>query len=76
MSGDEIVAGLGGEEAVTEARQRNQAYIDGHRLAERRKALGLAQAAVARADGRDQEPRLARSSAARCPPSRQSPATS
>jgi hypothetical protein len=31
-----------GEEAVTEARHRNQAYIDGHRLAERRKALGLA----------------------------------
>ena len=43
----EIVAGLGGEEAVSEARQRNQAYIDGHRLAERRKALGLTQAEVA-----------------------------
>jgi DNA-binding XRE family transcriptional regulator len=43
----EIVAGLGGEEAVTEARRRNQAYIDGHRLAERRKALGLTQLAVA-----------------------------
>ena len=42
-----IVAGAGGEEAVTEARHRNQAYIDGHRLAERRKALGLTQAAVA-----------------------------
>ena len=44
---DEIVAGLGGEEAVTEARRRNQAYIDGHRLAERRKALGLTQLMVA-----------------------------
>jgi DNA-binding XRE family transcriptional regulator len=42
-----IVAGAGGEEAVTEARHRNQAYIDGHRLAERRKALGLTQAQVA-----------------------------
>jgi DNA-binding XRE family transcriptional regulator len=42
-----IVAGGGGEEAVTQARQRNQAYIDGHRLAERRKALGLTQADVA-----------------------------
>jgi hypothetical protein len=30
-----IVAGAGGGEAVTEARQRNQARIDGHRLAER-----------------------------------------
>ena len=38
---DGIVAGAGGEEAVTEARHRNQGYIDGHRLAERRKALGL-----------------------------------
>jgi DNA-binding XRE family transcriptional regulator len=44
---DEIVAGLGGEEAVTEARQRNQAYIDGHRPADRRKVLGLTQAEVA-----------------------------
>jgi len=43
----ELVAGLGGEEAVTEARRRNQAYIDGHRLAERRKALDLTQADVA-----------------------------
>ena len=32
---------IGGEEAVTEVRRRNQARIDGHRLAERRKALGL-----------------------------------
>ena len=44
---DGIVAGVGGEEAVTEARRRNQAYIDGHQLAERRKALGLTQAQVA-----------------------------
>jgi DNA-binding XRE family transcriptional regulator len=41
-----VVAGSGGEEAVAEARQRNQAYIDGHRLADRRKALGLTQAEV------------------------------
>jgi DNA-binding XRE family transcriptional regulator len=44
---DGIVAEAGGEKAVTEARHRNQAYIDGHRLAERRKALGLTQAQVA-----------------------------
>ena len=43
----DIVAGAGGEETVTQARHRNQAYIDGHRLAERRKALGLTQAEVA-----------------------------
>jgi transcriptional regulator with XRE-family HTH domain len=43
----EIVAGLGGEEAVAEAHQRNQAYIDGYRLAERRKAMSLTQAEVA-----------------------------
>jgi DNA-binding XRE family transcriptional regulator len=42
-----IVADAGGEEAVAEARQRNQAYIDGHRLAERRRALGLTQADAA-----------------------------
>lgn len=38
-----VVAEAGGEEAVTEARKRNQACIDGHRLSERRKALGLSQ---------------------------------
>ncbi|GAB3108591.1 XRE family transcriptional regulator [Streptomyces calidiresistens] len=43
----EVVAGAGGEEAVAEARKRNQAYIDGHRLAERRKSLGLTQSDVA-----------------------------
>ena len=31
----DIVATSGGEEAVAEARRRNQAYIDGYRLAER-----------------------------------------
>jgi len=36
-----------GEEAITEARNRNQSYIDGHQLAERRKALGLTQAQTA-----------------------------
>jgi DNA-binding XRE family transcriptional regulator len=44
---DNVVAGAGGEDAITGARQRNQAYIDGHRLAERRKSLGLTQAQVA-----------------------------
>jgi hypothetical protein len=39
----DIVATSGGEEAVAEARRRNQAYIDGYRLAERRKSLGLSQ---------------------------------
>jgi DNA-binding XRE family transcriptional regulator len=42
-----IVAEAVGEGAIAEARQRNQACIDGHRLAERRKALGLTQAQVA-----------------------------
>ena len=42
-----IVAGAGGEEAIAEARSRNHAYIDGHRLAERRKAMGLTQAQAA-----------------------------
>ncbi|SPL92472.1 Transcriptional regulator, XRE family [[Actinomadura] parvosata subsp. kistnae] len=43
----EIVANSGREEAVVEARRRNQAYIDGHRLAERRKSVGLSQSEVA-----------------------------
>ncbi|WP_049564288.1 helix-turn-helix domain-containing protein [Nonomuraea sp. SBT364] len=43
----DIVATSGGEEAVAEARRRNQAYIDGYRLAERRKSLGLSQTEVA-----------------------------
>jgi DNA-binding XRE family transcriptional regulator len=34
-------------EAVAEARRRSQASIDGHRLTERRKTLGLTQAEVA-----------------------------
>lgn len=38
-----IVASAGGEQVVAEARERNQAYIDGHRLAERRTAAGLSQ---------------------------------
>ena len=42
-----IVESAGGEAAVADARRRNQAYIDGHRLAERRTALGLSQAEVA-----------------------------
>ncbi|GLW13178.1 hypothetical protein Misp01_83060 [Microtetraspora sp. NBRC 13810] len=43
----DIVATSGGEEAVAEARRRNQAYIDGYRLAERRKSLDLSQTQVA-----------------------------
>ena len=36
-----------GEEALTEAHERTQAYIDGHRLAQRRTELGLTQQDVA-----------------------------
>ncbi|MBT2228435.1 helix-turn-helix domain-containing protein [Nonomuraea sp. NEAU-A123] len=43
----DIVANSGGEEAVTEARRHNQAYIDGYRLAKHRKAEGLTQSDVA-----------------------------
>lgn len=43
----ELVEGLGGEAAVTDAHLRNQVYIDARRLAERRGALGLTQAEVA-----------------------------
>lgn len=43
----QVVAELGGEQVVAEARQRQQAYIDAYRLAERRTALGLTQAEVA-----------------------------
>jgi DNA-binding XRE family transcriptional regulator len=43
----DLVAEAGGEEAVAEARKHNQAYIDGHRLADRRKTLGLSQTEVA-----------------------------
>jgi DNA-binding XRE family transcriptional regulator len=46
-----LVADACGEEALTGARRRNQAYIDGHRLAERRKLLGLTQAEVAESMG-------------------------
>jgi DNA-binding XRE family transcriptional regulator len=44
---DDIVASSGGEGAVAEARRRNQAYIDGHRLAKRRKERGLSQSDLA-----------------------------
>lgn len=46
-----VVAAAGGEHAVAEARKRNQAYIDGHRLAERRKGIGLSQTDVAQKMG-------------------------
>lgn len=42
-----LVEAAGGEERITEARKRNQAYIDGHRLAERRKSMSLTQSDVA-----------------------------
>ncbi|MCK9897208.1 helix-turn-helix domain-containing protein [Frankia sp. AgB32] len=42
-----LVADAGGEDALAAARRHNQAYIDGHRLAERRKVLGLTQTDVA-----------------------------
>lgn len=43
----DLVARAGGEEKVAHARDHNQAVIDGHRLAERRKALGMTQSDVA-----------------------------
>lgn len=43
----ELVDRAGGEEAIAEARHRSQAYIDGYRLAERRKAVKLTQTQVA-----------------------------
>ncbi|WP_125776434.1 helix-turn-helix domain-containing protein [Antribacter gilvus] len=36
-----------GEQALDQAHERNQAYIDGHRLAQRRAELGLTQQDVA-----------------------------
>lgn len=36
-----------GEEALAQAQERNQAYIDGHRLAQRRTELGLTHQVVA-----------------------------
>ncbi|MEX5634877.1 helix-turn-helix domain-containing protein [Parafrankia sp. FMc2] len=42
-----LVADAGGDQALSEAHRRNQAYIDGHRLAERRRLLGLTQTDVA-----------------------------
>lgn len=44
----ELVARAGGEDALALARAEQQAHIDGHRLAERRQALGLTQADVAK----------------------------
>jgi DNA-binding XRE family transcriptional regulator len=43
----DVAVAADGQEAVAEARKRNQAYIDGHRLTERRKTLGLSQTNVA-----------------------------
>ena len=57
---DDIVAGAGGEQAVAGARHRNQAYIDGYRPAERRKALGLTQADVAERMSVTKKPRSRR----------------
>lgn len=44
----DLVTAAGGERALADARTAQQAYIDGHRLAERRQALGLTQADVAK----------------------------
>ena len=41
------VAGRLGSDALAEAHERTQAYIDGYRLAERRKELGLTQLELA-----------------------------
>lgn len=41
-----IVESLGGEEALEDARQQTQAYVDGYRLAERRRSLGMTQTDV------------------------------
>ncbi|WIN00964.1 helix-turn-helix transcriptional regulator [Actinoplanes oblitus] len=43
----EFVEKAGGEEAIAEARRQSQAYVNGYRLAERRKSIGLTQAEVA-----------------------------
>lgn len=43
----ELITQAGGEEALADARAAQQAHIDGHRLAERRRALGLTQTDVA-----------------------------
>ena len=43
----EIVESLGGEAALDDARRHTQAYIDGYRLAERRRSLGMTQNDVA-----------------------------
>ncbi|BCJ42860.1 hypothetical protein GCM10010168_04000 [Actinoplanes ianthinogenes] len=43
----EFLAQPGAEEALAKARRKNQAYVDGYHLAERRKAIGLTQAEVA-----------------------------
>jgi len=52
---DEIVARLGGEEAISEARRRNQAYIDGHWAAE---DCVSSASALCREPVRDEHPNL------------------
>ncbi|GII93929.1 hypothetical protein Ssi02_41600 [Sinosporangium siamense] len=47
----DIVASAGGEEAVAEARRRNQAHIDRYRLSERQKDTRSAQLEVSCALG-------------------------
>lgn len=42
-----MVESLGGEESLEDARQQTQAYIDGYRLVERRRSLGMTQTDVA-----------------------------
>ncbi|SDT76639.1 Helix-turn-helix [Actinoplanes derwentensis] len=43
----DLVERAGGERAVAASRARDQAYLDGYRLAERRKQVGLTQMDVA-----------------------------
>lgn len=46
-----IVTDVGGEAAIARAHKRNQAYVDAHRLAERRESERLTQEQVARRMG-------------------------
>lgn len=43
----DLVERAGGEEAVAASRARDQAYLDGYRLAEKRQQVGMTQAEVA-----------------------------
>lgn len=53
-----IVAAAGGEEGVAAARRRNQAYIDGHHLAEAAQGTRSLSDGPGPAEGGDEEPGL------------------